>query len=185
MSIGDKISSFIKNRKMSVDEKIEYLTYLYEEGLDFSAIPDNYASREKVLVKNVIRNIQKLYNNEKLKIKQIIGCEKIGINFEPKTNIEDKIKFLRKAKEEEISIDEIIKNADKYTNNLIFKYVCDIRKSFDRNELNEEQIYKCKRELKIILSNEEKKEIILKKVKESALKNITVTENIDEILDVH
>ena len=95
MSIGEKINSFIRNRKMTVDQKIEYLTYLYEDGINFNTIPDNYATKEKVLVKNVIRNIQRLYDKDKLSIKQILNCEKIGISFELKNNINDKIKFLQ------------------------------------------------------------------------------------------
>lgn len=185
MSIGEKINSFIRNRKMTVDQKIEYLTYLYEDGINFNTIPDNYATKEKVLVKNVIRNIQRLYDKDKLSIKQILNCEKIGISFELKNNINDKIKFLQKAKEEGISLSNIIQNTNEYSNTIIFKYICDLRKDFKEDKLNLEQIYKCEKELKIIISEEEQKKIILKKVKESALKNITFSQQIEEVLGVN
>ena len=82
MSIGERISSFIHKKKMPIEEKIEYLTYLYKNGINFNTIPDNYTTKEKVLVKHVINNIYRLYNKDKLCIKQILNCENIGIIFQ-------------------------------------------------------------------------------------------------------
>lgn len=185
MSISEKIKSFIKNKRMSIEEKIIYLTYLYEEGIDFSLISNDYVSKDKVIVKSVIHNIQYLYNKNKLSVKQILDCEKIGIEFEPKDKINEKIEFLQKAKDEGISLFDIINNFNEYSDKLIFKYICDLREDFERKNLNETQIYKCKTELKIILSEEEKKKIILEKIKESALRNIIFSNEIKEILSAH
>lgn len=182
MSIGERISSFIHKKKMPIEEKIEYLTYLYKNGINFNTIPDNYTTKEKVLVKHVINNIYRLYNKDKLCIKQILNCEKIGIIFQYKTNIDDQIKFLQKAKEEKIELFNIMQNADIFSNTMIFNYICNIRKCFDENKLTSEQIYKCEKILKIILPKDQKKKIILKKIKESALKNITFSNEIEKIL---
>ena len=75
-----------------------------------------------------------------------------------------------------------MQNADIFSNTMIFNYICNIRKCFDENKLTSEQIYKCEKILKIILPKDQKKKIILKKIKESALKNITFSNEIEKIL---
>ena len=184
MTIKERISSFIRHRRMTTEERIEYLTYLHTHGLDFNTMAENYVSEEKVIVKNVIQNMYSLYNKDKLTIKQIMQCEDIGIKFEVKKEIKDKIEFLKKAISEGIILSDITLHEEKYSNNLIFKYILELRESFEKNELNEEEINTCRSELKIIISDEEKKEIILKKVQESVLKNVVVSSDIKKNLNI-
>lgn len=186
MSIKEKINDYIhkrKEKKMSINDKIEYLTYLKEQNIDLNRIPDDYVSEEKVRVKNVIQNIYKMYNESKLSVKQIIKCENIGLRFEILADFDDKIKFLQKAMREGIDLAEITENHEKYKDNLIYRYICDLRKANDKGNLNTEQYQICIHELKIIISDEEKKKNIMSKMEESALKNILVTDEISETIN--
>lgn len=185
MSLKDEIMSFIKNKKMNLEEKIEYLEYLNNNGLDLTNINDNYISDEKVKVKNVIKNIQISYETDKMKISQIIRCEKIGIKFESKDNAETQIAFLRKAIDEEIDLSEITTKSQIYENNLIFKYICELRKKDEENKLSDDERKICSDELKIILSQQEKKDFVIKEMKNSALKNIFLSDDIKNVLNTN
>ena len=185
MSLKDEVMSFILNKKMDLEEKIKYLEYLNNEGLDLSNINDDYISKEKVKVNNVIRNIYKFYENEKIQISQIMRCEKIGIKFEYKENTKFQIAFLKRAMNEGIDLLEITKKSKEFNNNLIFKYICDLRKKDENYILSDEERKICLDELKIILPKDEKHNIIMMELKNSALKNIFFSDDIKNVLETN
>lgn len=183
MSIINKISSSIKNRRMTLEEKITYLENLKNKGINLKDISLDYISEDGIIVNNVIINIKKYFKSNSMTIKQIIKCENLGITFEVnKNDVNYKINYLSKAKEEGINLVEIITNSNKYKQNSIYIYILDLREKYEKNHLTNEQVDSCIKDLNIIVSKEEKKEILLNKIKDSALKNIIFCNEINNVL---
>lgn len=180
MDIINRISSSIKNKRMTLDEKINYLENLKKEGIFIQDIPKNYVSKEGIIVNNVVINIKKYFKKGLITINQIIKCENLGIKFEINdmdTNFQ--INYLKKAISEGINLVDIIKDNNTYKNNSIYKYINELRNKYEENILNKEQINKCINELNIIISKEDRVKILLNTVRESALKNIVYIKNIN------
>lgn len=149
---------------MSLEEKISYLESLKNNGVNLKYIPLDYVSKDGVIVNNVIMNIKKYFNKNLMTVKQIIECENLGIVFEPKKNDEIyKINYLNKAIEEGYDLTEISVNRNKYEQNSILWYVLDLRNKYEQGQLTEVQVDKCINDLKIVVSDKDKKEILLKK----------------------
>lgn len=174
MSIIKQISSSIKTKKMSLEDKITYLEKLYKKGTKISELPSNYVSEDGIIVNNVIINIKKYYFKKLMTIEQVIKCENIGINFQDKEVTADfKIDFLMKAIEEGYNLVYIIQNHDKYINNSIYKFIEDLRNNYEQEDLNDSQTDKCINTLSIIIPKDQRKELALNIIRECALKNIT------------
>lgn len=173
----------IKNKKMSLEDKISCLEKLSLNGIDFKKMPQDFISTDGIIVKNVIINLKRYYQKNQLTVKQMIACEKLGIEFPLKElNLEDKIHYLKKAKEEEISFSEITENSETYSCSSIYHYICDVRKAYYKKMLTKEQEAICMNDLKLILSNHDKKIIVMQKIREGALKNIILREEIQKRL---
>ena len=174
MSIIKKISSSIKTRKMNLEDKILFLENLNKKGINISDLSNNFISEEGIIVNNVIINIKKYYNKNLMSTEQTIKCENLGINFQQEEiTIDFKIDYLKKAVEEGYSLVDIIKNYEKYKNNSIYRFIEDIRNSYEEDSLDNLQIDECINKLDIIIPKNQRKDIALNLIKECALKNIT------------
>ena len=173
MSIIKQISSSIKTKKMSLEEKICYLEKLQKDNVDISTLPISYISKDGIIINNVLINIRKYFFKRAMSVKQIIRCENLGINLNaPDEDIEYKINFLKKAIEEGYVLQEIINNPDKYEKNSVYKYIIEIRKAYEEDKLKKSQIDECIDFLRIIIPKEQRKDIALKIIRESAIKNV-------------
>lgn len=174
MSIIKQISSSIKTKKMSLEDKIAYLESLYKKGIKISEIPSNFVSEDGIIVNNVVTNIKKYYEKQLMTIEQTIKCENLGINFqEIEVTADFKIDFLMKAIEEGYNLVYIIQNHNKYINNCIYKFIEDLRDRYEQEDLNEAQTDKCINTLNIIIPKDKRRELALNIIRECALKNIT------------
>lgn len=185
MSIREKIFNYIQTEhknKLPLEEKIEYLYELKkEEDIDYSADNSKFVSKDGVIVQNVINNIKKYYYKDKLSIKQLMDCENLGILDNDKIlNVEEEIQFLKRAQREGISLFEITKNPNNYCNNSIYKYIFDLREKYDIKALNKNQEDICENDLKIVINDENKKNILIEKIRSSAYKNITDLNDINK-----
>lgn len=173
----------IKSRKMSLEEKISCLKKIKTNGIDLKNISKDFVTDDGIIVNNVMTNLKKYYQKNQLSIKQIMECENLGIEFPSKQKaLEDKIAFLEKAKEEEISFPEITQNYEKYSCTSVYQSISDLRNAYQNRLLTEEQEEICINDLKIIIPNEEKKAIVMQKIREGALKNIIFREEIQKKL---
>ena len=173
MSIIKQISSSIKTKKMTIEEKITYLEHLEQSGIHITDLPINYISKDGIIINNVLINIRKYYFKNLMTVTQIIRCENLKINFNNDNATTDfKISFLKKAIEEGYNLTEILKAFKKYENNSIYTYIEDLRNEYEMSTLTQLQIQECVNVLKIIIPLEKRKDLALKIVRESALKNI-------------
>ena len=81
-------------------------------------------------------------------------------------------------------LSDITSNSKEYSNNSIYQYIYDLRKKYDKNLLTEKQQESCINELKIVIPKEDIKNILLKKIKDSAIKNIIFQEDIKKSLAI-
>lgn len=184
MTVIEKIKNSLITRKMSIDEKIEYLKILKDRGINLNKVSKEYETEDGVIVYNVISNLKKFYDKGKLSIRQIIEAEKLGIKFDEKyKSNEEKIKFLIKALEENINLSNITCEYEKYKDTTIFMFINDIRKEAENNKLTKEQLDICINRLCIILPKEKKEKIIMKKIKDGVLQYIMQNDEIKKILN--
>lgn len=173
MSIIKQISSSIKTRKMNLEEKICYLEGLQKEEGDISLLPISYISKDGIIINNVLINIRKYYFKRLMTVKQIIRCENIGVNLNNQDEDEDyKISFLKKAICEGYVLTEILNNPEQYEKNSLYNYIVELRNAYEKNTLTSSQIDECINNIKIIIPKEQRKDIALKIIRESALKNV-------------
>ncbi len=173
MSLTTQITSSIKTRKMNLEDKIVFLENLHKIGINLSNLPINYVSKEGIIVNNVIINIKKYYTKNLMTTEQTIKCENLGIDFQDKATTTDfKINFLKKATEEGYNLVYIIKNNEKYKNNSIYRFIEDLRNSYEEDALDDFQIDECINKLKIIIPKNQRTEIALNIIRDCTLKNI-------------
>ena len=185
MSIINKISSSNKNSKMPLEEKIKYLIELKESGIDLKNLPKDYISKDGVLINDVILDVHNFFRKNQMTVRQMITCENLGIAFEVNNLDNDyKIDYLKKAVQEGLMLSDITSNSKEYSNNSIYQYIYDLRKKYDKNLLTEKQQESCINELKIVIPKEDIKNILLKKIKDSAIKNIIFQEDIKKSLAI-
>ena len=179
MSIIKQISSSIKTKKMTLEEKIQYLENLEQNGIQIANLPINYISKDGIIINNVLINIRKYYFKNLMTVEQTIRCENLKVKLDNNDVTTDfKINFLKKAIKEGYDLIQILTEFEKYKNNSIYKYIEELRNLYENNNLTPSQIEECINELKIIIPIDQRKDIALKIIRNSALKNIIESKQI-------